>query len=120
MDFSDQLISLNRSKTLPASIFDNYQWIGSELAQYCLYDYFKLLSIVSNKTNEGILFAKEHLYFPSVTKLLYNASPYNTLVVIFGPLSLNKTDKNVIWRDYLDTNIWQNDISMILLGLFVS
>ena len=41
-------------------MFDNYQWRGPELAQYSLYDYFKLVSIVFHKTDEDILFAKNH------------------------------------------------------------
>ncbi len=66
MDFFNQLIPLNSSKTFPPSMFDNYQWKGSELAQYYLYNYFNLVSIVFNKTGKGILFAKEYLHFPSI------------------------------------------------------
>ncbi len=89
MEFSDQLVPLDQSKTLLPSMFDNYQWRGYELAQYCLYDYFKLVSIVSNKTGEGIPYAKKHPHFPSVTQRLCNASPCKTFVALFRPLSLN-------------------------------
>ena len=65
-DFSDQLVPLDQSKRLPPSMFDNYQWRGPELARYSLYDYFKLVNIVSHKTDEGILFAKDHPQFRSV------------------------------------------------------
>ncbi len=119
MEFSDQLVPLDRSKTLPPSMFDNYQWRGSELAQYYLYDYFKLVSIVSNKTSEGIPFAKKHLHFPSVTQRLCNTSPCRIIVALIGPLSLNKTDKDAIQGGYPDTDVQQNDVGMILLGLFV-
>ncbi len=81
-------------------MFDNYQWRGSELAQYRLYDYFNLVSIVSNKTGEGILFAKEHPHFQSVTQHLCNASPCKTFVALFGSLSLNKADKDAIQRGH--------------------
>lgn len=34
-------------------------------------------------------------------------------------LLLNKADKDVIQKDYLDTDIQQNDVGMILLELFI-
>ncbi len=108
MNFSNQLIPWDRLKTLPPSMFDNYQWRRSELAQYCLYDYFKLVTIVSNKTGEGVLFAKEDPHFPSDTQCFCNAGPCKTLVALFGPLTLIEVDKDAIWE------------GIILLGLFVS
>lgn len=42
-------------------MLNNYQWEGFELAKYFFYDYFKLVSFVFHKTDEGILFAKNHL-----------------------------------------------------------
>lgn len=89
------------------------------LAQYCLYNYFKLVSIISNKTGEDILFTKKYPHFLSVTQHLCNASPYKTLVALFGPLSLNKADKNTIQGAHLDTDIRQNNVDMIWLGLFI-
>lgn len=100
-------------------MFDNYQWRGPELAQYSLYDYFKLVSIVSHKTDEGIPFAKDHPQFRSVVQHLCNASPCKTLVALVGPLSTNEAAEDAIRGGHLDTDARQNDIGMILLGLFV-
>ena len=43
-------------------MFDHYQWRGSELAQYSLYDYFKLITIVSdrNRVDDDIPFGSGH------------------------------------------------------------
>lgn len=79
-------------------MFDNCWQKGSKLAQYYFYDYFKLVSIVYNKTGKGILLAKKHPYFPSIIQRLYNTSPYKTLMALFRPLSLNKVDKDTIKR----------------------
>ncbi len=77
-------------------MFNNYPWKASELAQYYFYDYFKFVSIVSNKTGEGIFFAKKYLHFQSITQHFHNSSPSKILVGLFGPLLLNKADKDVI------------------------
>lgn len=63
MDFSDQLVPLNQSKTLPPSMFHHYEEKSYKLAQYYLYNYFKLISIISNKTSEGIPFTKNIFIF---------------------------------------------------------
>ncbi len=96
MKFSYQLVPLNQSKTFPPSIFDKYQWKDSQLAQYCLYDYFKLVSIISNKTSKNILFAKEHPYFPSVNWRFCNITSFKTLMTLFGLLSLKEADENAL------------------------
>lgn len=41
-------------------MFSNYQLTGYKLAQYYLHDYFKLISIVSNKIGKDILFIKKN------------------------------------------------------------
>lgn len=113
------MVILNQLKTVLPSIFNNYQWRGFELAQYYFYDYFKLISIISNKTGKGIPFIKKYSHFLSITHCLYNASPCKTLVALFSYLSLNKADKDTIQGACLDTDTRQNDVDMILLGLFV-
>lgn len=77
-------------------MFNNYLLKGSELAQYFFYNYFNLVSIISNKIGKGIPFAKKYLHFLSVTQPLCNANPCKTPVALFGPLSLNKADKDAI------------------------
>lgn len=70
--------------------------MGPELAQYSFYDYFKHVSIVSNKTDKGILFVKDHLQFLSITQQLFNISPYKTFVAPVELLSTNKAVENAI------------------------
>ena len=101
-------------------MFDNYLWRGSKLVQYSLYDDFKLVNIVSNKTDKYIPFAKNYLQFSSLTQKLCSVSLCKIFVTLVGPLSINKATKNTIQRGHLDTNAWQNDVGMILLSLFVS
>ena len=100
-------------------MFDYYQWKGLELAQYSLYDYFKLVSIVSNKFDKGILFPRNYSQFGSVTQLLCNNSLCKTLVALVGPLSTNKAVEDAIRRGHLNTDVQQNNVGMILLKLFV-
>ena len=118
-NFSNKLILLDRFKNLSASIFDNYQWRGPELAQYSVYNYFKLVSNVCNKTDKGIPFVKNHLQFRSVSQCLCHASLCKTFIALVGPLSRNEAVKDAIQGGHLDINAQQNDIVMILLELFV-
>lgn len=100
-------------------MFDNYQQRDSELAPYYFYNYFKLVSIISNKTGKGIPFAKEYPHFLFVTQRFYNASSCKNLMTLFELLSFNKADKDAIQKGYPDINIQQNNIGMILRGLFI-
>lgn len=86
-------------------MFDNYQWKNFELVQYYLYNYVNFVNIIFNKTGKGILFIKEYLYFPSVTQHLYNANFWKTLMVLFGPLLLNETDKEAIQEGHPNTDM---------------
>lgn len=55
IDFFDLLVLLNESKNLLPGLFDDYQWRSLRLSQSCFYDYFKLVSIDSNKIDKSIL-----------------------------------------------------------------
>ena len=100
-------------------MFDNYQWIGSELAQYSLHDYFKLVSIVSNKTDESIPFANDYPQFLSFTQQLYKINPCKTCIALVRLLLINEAAKDTIQGGHLDTDARQNDVGMILIGLFI-
>lgn len=77
------------------------------------------LCIVFNKSDKSILFIKNHLQFQLIIQGFYSNNLCKTSIALVGPLSIYKVVKIAICRKALDKDVWQNDVGIILLGLFV-
>lgn len=58
----ENFIFFGRSKDLPTSKFDDYNWKGSELALYFFFDYLKTIIVIKNKDEKDgdIFFVTNH------------------------------------------------------------
>ena len=119
-DVAEDFILFGRSRQLPNSKFDDYNWRGAELAAYSFYDYLKTITVIPSKDIKSgdISFAANH---PNQTFHVQRLSKKtcNILVALIGPLSTNESAEDVVCGDHTDTDARQNDVGMILLALFV-
>ena len=107
-------------KTL-LSLFDHYYWHDFQLIEFCLYEYFKLITVKSNTLTSDIHFLSEHLNYETHVQSYSEKQPADTFTVILtDSLSENQTLENSIHGDHSETVSMQNDLILILLTLLVS
>ena len=111
---------IGRSAKKPVTLFDNYQSRGSQLKEFSLFDYVKLIVVVKDKKNTNILFSAEHLYSDSMFQCPLNLeSPCRTLVSLVGSFSTNESVEDAVINSRIETDARENDIGLILLALFI-
>lgn len=90
------------------------------MAAYSFYDYLKTITVISSKDIKSgdISFVANH---PNQTLHIQRLSKgiCNILVAFMSPFSTNEFAENAVRGGHLDTNARQNNVSIILLTLFV-
>lgn len=120
-DVVEDFILFKRSKQLPNSKFDDYNWKSAELVAYFFYDYLKTITVIQSKDIKSgdISFAANHL-----NQILHIQRPFketcNILVALIDLFSINESAENVVRGEHPDIDARQNNVGMILLVLFVS
>lgn len=118
----DHLQRVGTAQKPSSSLFDNYKCRGPVLQEFSLFDYAKLVTIISKSKNRAgnISFSEEHSYFGSrYQRTLPNTSTSDILIVLVGSFSLNKNAEDAVSQGHVETDAQLNDLGLILLALFV-
>ena len=111
---------ISRLAKKPVTLFDNYQSRGSQLKEFLLFDYVKLITVVKDKKDTDILFSAEHPYSDSMFQRPLDLElPCCTLVALVGSFSTNESVEDAVINGHIETDAGENDIRLILLALFI-
>ncbi len=113
---------VTNAKKTSLSVFDNYYWRGPSFINFCLYEYFKLVTVkpMAEETSHDIQFLPEHPNYESKIQCYTGKRPADTYTVaLTGPLSENQPLEDGIHGGHPETEAMQNDLALILLTLLV-
>lgn len=120
--YIDNLQRIGTASKPSTSLFDNYECKGLVLQEFSLFDYVKLVIIISKSKKKpgNISFSKKHSYFRSKYQhTLPNTSFSNIFVILVNSFSLNKDAEDAVPQGHVKTDTRLNDFGLILLALFV-
>ncbi len=119
-EIAESFVPFGKSRDLPTSNFDNYQWRGPELATYFFNDYLKTITIVKDKFKlyDDIFFPADYPHLSLQVKCSLKRS-CQILVALQGTFLSNKVAKDEVCGGHPDTDASENDVGMILLALFI-
>ena len=121
--FSDNLKTrhcIGKSAKKPATLFDHYQHRGLQFVDFLLFDYMKLVTVVTERKTHDVPFSQHHLYADFMfQRPLDLQSLCRILVSLVGFFSTNKVAEDAVPNAYIETNARQNNMGLILLALFV-
>ncbi|OKP09974.1 hypothetical protein PENSUB_4620, partial [Penicillium subrubescens] len=107
--------------TAPVSIFDNYKWRGPHLAPLALFEYCMLVK--TKNTRDAIAddmdFDPDHPRYATHVQRLARTSSQVATVTFNGQLTEFQAAEDAVLGGHPKTTAVKNDISEILLGLFV-
>jgi len=87
-----------------SSLFDHYYWHGSQLIEFCLYEYFKLVTVKSNTLTSDIHFLSEHFNYETHVQSYSEKQSADTFTVILtDSLLKNQALENSICSDHSET-----------------
>ena len=116
----DESVRVITVKKTFSSLFDHYYWHDSQLIEFCLYEYFKLVTVKLNTLTSDIHFLSEHLNYETHVQSYSEKQSADTFTVILtDSLSENQTLENSICGDHSETVSMQNDLILILLTLLM-
>ena len=111
---------IGRSVKKPVTLFDNYQSRGSQLKEFLLFDYVKLVTVVKDKKDTDIIFSPEHPYLDSMFQRPLDLELLcRILVLLAGSFSTNESVEDAVINGHIETNARENNIGLILLALFI-
>ena len=107
--------------TAPVSIFDNYKWRGPHLAPLALFEYCMLVK--TKNTRDAIAddmdFDPDHPRYATHVQRVARTSSQVATVTFNGQLTEFQAAEDAVPGGHPKTTAVKNDISKILLGLFV-
>ena len=117
----DEPARVTTAKKAPPSLFDHYYWHGLQLIEFCLYEYFKLITVKLNTLTSNIHFLSEHFNYEIHVQSYSEKQPADTFTVILtDSLLKNQALENSVCGDHSETVSMQNDLILILLTLLMS
>lgn len=113
--------SSNVSSSVSASIFDDYRWRGPDLNHLCLYEYVKMVRKrpAKYRTSTDIDFDVDHPEYGRKAQRFYDSMSKRRTVALVGSLSDHQELEDHIVGGHPETFARDNDLSVILLALFV-
>jgi hypothetical protein len=118
----DESVRISIAKKAPLSLFDHYYWRGPSFVDFCLYEYFTLVTINSMKyaTSSDIRFLPEHPNYENQIQSYSEKRPTAIYTVaLVGSLSENQVLEDSVRGGHPETKAMQDELALILLALLV-
>jgi hypothetical protein len=118
---AEEPCSYDYSASAPASIFDNYKWRGATLTSLSIFEYCMLVRTkrLQDATTDDIPFAEKHPRHRTHLQQLAQSPHQTATVTLQGQLSEFQSSEDTILGGHPTTTVIQNDLTEVLLGLFI-
>lgn len=118
---ADKPCSYEAGAVAPASIFDNYKWRGSHLADLSFFEYCMLVQMKSARgsSSDDLDYDPAHPRYDTHVQRLARTTAQIATVAFTGPLTEFQTAEDAVRGGHPETEAIMNDLAEILLDLFV-
>jgi len=118
----DEQAKVTSAKKAPPNFFDHYYWRGPSFISFCVYEYFKLVTIKPKTlaTSKDISFLPQHPNYENrIQSYSEKTSASSYTVALIGSLSENQALEDSVRGGHPETEAMQNELALILLALLV-